>query len=86
MKRFPTIVLLILRIIIGWHFLYEGIVKLFIPDWSAEPYLLGSYGFLSGFFHWLASDPTLLHIVNFMNIWGMILIGVGLFLGVFIMI
>jgi uncharacterized membrane protein YphA (DoxX/SURF4 family) len=86
MKRVPTIILLILRIIAGWHFLYEGIVKLFIPDWSAEAYLLGSYGFLSGFFHWIASDPTLLNIVNFMNVWGMILIGAGLFIGIFIRI
>ena len=86
MKRIQTIVLLILRIIVGWHFLYEGIVKLFIPDWSAEAYLSGSYGFLSGFFHWLASDPTLLNIVDFMNVWGMILIGAGLFLGIFIRI
>lgn len=86
MKRIPAIILLILRIIVGWHFLYEGLVKLYIPDWSAEAYLSGSYGFLSGFFHWLASDPTLLNIVDFMNIWGMILIGTGLFLGIFIRI
>jgi len=86
MKRFPTIMLFILRIAVGWHFLYEGIIKLFIPDWSAEAYLRGSYGFLSGFFHWLASDPGLINIVNFLNIWGMILIGVGLFIGIFIRI
>jgi uncharacterized membrane protein YphA (DoxX/SURF4 family) len=86
MKRYQSIFLFILRIVIGWHFLYEGIIKLFIPDWSAEAYLRGSYGFLSGFFHWLASDPGLLNIVNFLNIWGMILIGIGLFLGIFIRI
>ena len=86
MKRFPTIMLLILRIAVGWHFLYEGIIKLFITDWSAEAYLRGSYGFLSGFFHWLASDPGLINIVNFLNIWGMILIGLGLFIGIFIRI
>lgn len=86
MKRTPAIILLILRIFLGWHFLYEGIIKLFIPDWSAEAYLLGSYGFLSGFFHWLASDPTLLEVINFLNVWGMILIGVGLFIGIFIRI
>ena len=86
MKRYQSIFLFILRIVIGWHFLYEGIIKLFIPDWSAEAYLRGSYGFLSGFFHWLAFDPGLLNIVNFLNIWGMILIGIGLFLGIFIRI
>jgi uncharacterized membrane protein YphA (DoxX/SURF4 family) len=86
MKRFQSIILLILRIAVGWHFLYEGIIKLFIPDWSSEAYLRGSYGFLSGFFHWLASDPGLINIINFLNIWGMILIGIGLFIGIFIRI
>ena len=86
MKQFQTIMMFILRIIVGWHFLYEGIIKLFIPDWSADIYLRGSYGFLSGFFHWLAADPGLLNVVNFVNIWGMILIGIGLFLGIFIRI
>lgn len=86
MKRFQTIILFIIRIVVGWHFLYEGIIKLFIPDWSAETYLRGSYGFLSGFFHWLASDPGLINVVNFLNIWGMILIGICLFLGILIRI
>jgi uncharacterized membrane protein YphA (DoxX/SURF4 family) len=86
MKRIQAIMMFVLRVAIGWHFLYEGIIKLFIPDWSAEPYLRGSYGFLSGFFHWLASSPDLINVVNFLNIWGMILIGIGLFAGVLIRI
>lgn len=86
MKRVYAIMMFVLRIAVGWHFLYEGIIKLFIPGWSAEAYLRGSYGFLSGFFHWLASDPVLINVVNFLNIWGMILIGIGLFAGIFIRI
>jgi len=84
MKRNVSVFLFILRVVTGWHFLYEGIIKLFNPEWSAEAYLRGSYGFLSGFFHWLASDPGMVGAVNFLNIWGMILIGAGLFLGLFI--
>jgi uncharacterized membrane protein YphA (DoxX/SURF4 family) len=34
--------LTILRILVGWHFLYEGIVKLFNPSWSASAFLLES--------------------------------------------
>jgi len=86
MKRNVSIFLFILRIAIGWIFLYEGIIKLFNPEWSSEAYLRGSYGFLSGFFHWLASDPGLINIIDFLNIWGLILIGAGLFLGLFIRI
>jgi len=25
----------VLRMAIGWHFLYEGLIKLFADDWSA---------------------------------------------------
>jgi uncharacterized membrane protein YphA (DoxX/SURF4 family) len=84
MKRNTSFFLFILRVAVGWHFLYEGIIKLLNPEWSAEAYLKGSYGFLSGFFYWLASDPGMVNVINFLNIWGMILIGAGLFLGLFI--
>ncbi|MFP4621207.1 MAG: DoxX family membrane protein [Bacteroidales bacterium] len=74
---------IILRIIIGWHLLYEGIVKLLDPNWSAESFLTGSQGFFSGAFQWMASQPAVLEMVNILNIWGLILIGLGLFLGFF---
>ena len=75
--------LVLLRVVIGWHFLYEGLSKLLMPDWSAESYLLLSQGFLSGFFHWLASDPSVVHVVSLLNIWGLILIGLALITGWF---
>ena len=74
-------IITILRIAIGWHFLYEGAIKLFAENWSAESYLNNTYGFLSGFYHWLAASPSMLNIVDFLNIWGLILIGLALCLG-----
>lgn len=79
-----SLVLLVLRVAIGWHFLYEGIYKLAGPEWSARAYLGGSYGFLSGFYHWIAGNATVMSVVDFLNVWGLVLIGAGLFLGVFI--
>jgi uncharacterized membrane protein YphA (DoxX/SURF4 family) len=38
---------------------------------------------LSGFFHWLISNNNTLQIVDFLNIWGLILIGFCLFVGLF---
>ena len=73
-----------LRTAIGWHFLYEGLNKLLTPGWTSEGYLKSSFGFLSGFFHFLASWPEILKVVDFLNIWGLILIGTGLFLGILI--
>ena len=77
------LLLLALRLAIGWHFLYEGLVKLANPNWSSAGYLMDSAGFLRGFFYNLASDPDVLKILDLMNIWGLILIGLGLILGAF---
>jgi len=74
----------IIRVAIGWHFLYEGISKLIIENWSSQNYLANTTGFLSGFYHWLAGGETLVRIVDFMNVYGLILIGLALFIGIFI--
>ena len=71
-----------LRMAIGWHFLYEGAIKLFAEEWSAESFLSNTYGFLSGFFHWLTTSPVRMEIVDWLNIVGLLLIGLSLFFGV----
>ncbi|MBK9390714.1 MAG: DoxX family protein [Bacteroidetes bacterium] len=81
LNKTATWLLTILRIVIGWHFLYEGIAKVFNPNWSSALYLMESKWFLSGFFHWLISNNTTLQIVDFLNIWGLLIIGLFLFIG-----
>lgn len=76
-----TIGLTILRVMIGWHFLYEGLIKLSTPGWSAKSYLLASVGPFSPLFKSLAASETLLQITDMTNMWGLIVIGLGLFLG-----
>ena len=76
-------ILTVLRVAIGWHFLYEGIVKLLNPNWSAAAFLVESKWLFSDLFHALAQNPTALDFVNFLNIWGLILIGAGLMFGLF---
>ncbi|MBN1999886.1 DoxX family protein [candidate division KSB1 bacterium] len=78
-----TVFLVFLRIVIGWHFLYEGTAKLFTPDWTAAGYLEMSRWIFGGFFQWIASNPAALQIVDFLNIWGLILVGLGLMFGLF---
>ncbi|MFA6473080.1 MAG: DoxX family membrane protein [Candidatus Latescibacterota bacterium] len=73
--------LVILRVLIGWHFLYEGIAKLISPHWTAASYLMESKWIFSGMFTWMASNPAVLALVDFMNIWGLIAIGLGLIVG-----
>lgn len=83
MKKILKYVLTLLRIALGWYFLYEGISKLLTPGWTAKNYLLGSTWIFSDFFHWLASSPFLINAVDFLNIWGLIIIGISLFIGLF---
>lgn len=80
-SRSQLVLLVILRVVIGWHFLYEGIAKLVNPDWSSVGFLLDSGGVLAQFFISLASNPEILSIVDFLNVWGLITIGLGLMLG-----
>ena len=77
------IILVLLRLILGYHFLFEGIDKLFNQHWTAAPFLLQADWLFSGFFHFLASNESILQLVNFLNIWGQILIGIALIAGLF---
>ncbi len=85
-NNFSTIqstLLAVLRMVIGWHFLYEGVSKILIPDWSAGAYLQSSRWIFAGLFHWMASNAFVLQIVDFINMWGLTLVGLGLLLGLF---
>jgi thiosulfate dehydrogenase (quinone) large subunit len=85
-KSYSTVqitTLVILRFLIGWHLLFEGISKLLNPDWSSFAFLSESKWILSGFAHWITSNPGVLNVVDFLNTWGLIAIGVALILGIF---
>lgn len=82
-NRVQMIALVILRVIIGWHFLYEGIAKLLKANWSAAGYLLQSRGIFAPIFKAIADNDAVLDVVNVMNIWGLIAVGLGLMLGCF---
>jgi uncharacterized membrane protein YphA (DoxX/SURF4 family) len=74
--------LALLRLAIGWHFLYEGVTKLLYPGWSSAGYLQGSTGPLASFFAWVASNASAVAVIDQLNIWGMVAVGLGLMLGV----
>lgn len=76
-------VLIALRLLIGWHILYEGFAKLLIPNWSSVSFLKESQWILKGFSGWIISNPGVLNTVDFLNTWVLIAIGLGLMLGLF---
>ena len=80
---FQLTTLVLLRLMIGWQILYEGISKLLIPNWSSAVFLRESQWVLSGFSNWIISHDGVLQVVDFMNTWGLIAIGAGLILGLF---
>lgn len=43
LSSIQQVALILLRTVIGWHFLYEGYYKLMTPGWSAEGQPLGAW-------------------------------------------
>ena len=72
----------ILRLAMGWLFLYAGIIKVLNPEWTAEGYLKGAKTF-PALFQWFASSHNI-GWVNFLNEWGLTAIGAALILGIFV--
>lgn len=59
MNWLTCVFLVLLRLAIGWHFMFEGLEKLNSNSWSSEPYLRESAGPLADRFRELAGDSVL---------------------------
>jgi uncharacterized membrane protein YphA (DoxX/SURF4 family) len=80
-----SMVVTLLRMLIGWHFLYEGLYKLLqAGGWSCAGYLRMSQWFAAPAFHKIADTPWLLKAVDLMNMWGLTLIGAALIVGLLV--
>ena len=84
--------LVVLRTLIGWHFLYEGYFKLLrpawnrsgspLPPWSSAGYLRGSSGPFAGLFQRFADAPWLSAVDTVIAV-ALLLVGLSLVLGLF---
>ena len=83
-SRHLKVLITLLRIAIGWHFLFEGVVKIFSADWTSYGYLSNTSGYLAPFYHWLASNPSWLKLADIFNMYGLALIGLGLIAGLLV--
>jgi len=81
--RWPMVAITVLRVLVGWHFLYEGIAKITAPSWSAAGYLKQARGPFAGLFKSLAAQPDLLANADLITMWGLTAVGVLLILGLF---
>jgi thiosulfate dehydrogenase [quinone] large subunit len=83
LSRWPMIAITMMRVVVGWHFLYEGIAKLTATSWSSVGYLRQARGPFAEQFKWLASQPNLLENADLITMWGLTLVGLCLILGLF---
>jgi thiosulfate dehydrogenase [quinone] large subunit len=84
--------LVVLRTMIGWHFLYEGYTKLVHPgwartgaplaEWSSAAYLKAATGPLAGFFHWLGT-ASWIGALDLTVACALVAVGLSLMLGLF---
>jgi uncharacterized membrane protein YphA (DoxX/SURF4 family) len=80
-NKYVTFFLAMLRIVVGWHFLYEGLSKITDPLWTAKPFIEGSRWIFGDLFRWLVSGDTGLWLVDHANAWGLTIIGLFLMMG-----
>lgn len=84
MSNFQKLSLLFLRLALGWLFFYAGITKVLDPNWSAASYLKAAKTF-TPLYQWFSS-PENINWVNFLNEWGLTLVGLSLIFGLFLRI
>jgi thiosulfate dehydrogenase [quinone] large subunit len=92
MSRAQQVLLVALRTLIGWHFVYEGYFKLLTPAWgpdgqplavwSSAAYLRGATGPFAAVFHTVAASPWVGTVDTIVTA-SLAAIGLGLMLGLF---
>ena len=72
-----------MRVVVGWHFLYEGYVKLSSEGWSAAGYLHAAVGPFSGMFQFMAGSAGMVRLIDYIMMYGLSAVGLFLILGLF---
>ena len=80
MTQSQRFLLALSRCAMGFMMLYAGITKVMDPQWSALGYLKGAKAMVG--FYTLLQHPSILPVIDFVNAWGLTLLGVSLILGI----
>ena len=81
--RGPMIAITVMRVLVGWHFFYEGLSKLTAPSWSAAGFFKAAKGPIAGSLQAIAAQPDQLANANVATMWMLTLVGAFLILGLF---
>jgi thiosulfate dehydrogenase [quinone] large subunit len=76
-------ILVSLRFAIGWHLLVLGYGRLASAAWLFEAQLRAATGPVAPLFHWLAGVPWLRGAAHHATIWGAMILGLLLMIGLF---
>ena len=68
------------RVAVGWLMFYAGITKILDPEWTAAGYAISANTF-HGLYAFFAL-PANIGWINFINEWGLTLLGISLILGI----
>ena len=82
MTTFQRFSIFILRVALGFLMFYAGITKVTNSSWSAAGYIKGAK-ILTPFYNFLLS-PSVLPVIDFLNEWGLTLLGISLIFGIFV--
>ncbi len=82
MSTYQKVSIFLLRVSAGGLFFYAGITKVLDPSWSAAGYIGSAKNFTS-FFQWVSS-PSMIGITNFVNAWGLTILGISLIIGLYV--
>jgi len=75
--------LVTLRFAIGWHLVVQGYARLASAAWSFEAHLRAATGPAASLLHWLAGIPWLRAAADHVTLWGAIIFGLLLMVGLF---
>lgn len=80
MNKKERVLLATMRIAMGWLMLYAGVTKVMNPEWTAAGYAKSAKT-LGSLYTWFAASGNI-DWINFVNKWGLTLLGVSLILGI----
>ena len=80
-SNFQLFFLLLMRVVLGWQFLYEGYVKMVSSGWSAAGYLDAAPGPFSGIFQAMVEHSWMVKTIDAVMLYGLTAIGLCLILG-----
>jgi thiosulfate dehydrogenase [quinone] large subunit len=82
MGRLAKFSIIILRLVVGWFFLYEGILTIMDQDWSLGPFIKNSKVFTE--FYAILLEPSILPYISYVAKGFFIIVGLCLMLGIFV--